>query len=128
LASEGNTEEENSGIVVFKLQYISAGNRVGVRGKALLRQHHPLSNLKQAFFQIFKDDVNVFPPLRILATSALPENILLALATGSSLFMLMCVFTRFPIFRVSLQTIESIVLDVLSIPQSFEPPRAFFTP
>jgi hypothetical protein len=58
-ASKENTEEENS--AMSSLNYISAGNRVEMR-VALLRQHQPLSNVQQAFGQIFEDDVNVFPP------------------------------------------------------------------
>ncbi len=59
---EGNTEEENSGYVVFE-EYVQdqLGNRVVVRGEGVkIRPLAPPLFLYQASEQILKDDVNGF--------------------------------------------------------------------
>ncbi len=92
----------------------------GVRGEALLRQHNPFLIYSRLLDRYLKTTWTFFLLFGYLL-SHLPENILLALATGSSLLMLMCVFTRFPIFRVSLQSIEAKILDVWASQGIFYP-------
>jgi hypothetical protein len=122
LASEGNTEEDNSGHVVVQLWYRVGGERGGVM--LLMCSASTFLFYSRILVRYLKTTWTFFL-LYVYSLPQLPENILLALATGSSLLMLMCVFTRFPIFRVSLQTIESIVLDDLEKPLGLELPRAF---
>jgi hypothetical protein len=62
VSQKGNTEEENNGNIVFKNIFTDQlGKRVVVRVGSFT-PYTPNPFLKETSGQIFKDDVNVFPP------------------------------------------------------------------